>query len=126
MMKQRGSGRLGCLVVVLLFITFFFLSYKVGPVFLYKVNFKDDLERIVSRAGAENWSDRAILEHIIAAGRAETFELTGEDIEIRRAARFEQTGRLRVIVIYRRAVELPGYIYIFHFKSEAEGLMGRL
>lgn len=126
MMSQRGSGRLGCLVVILLLGTFFFSSYKIGPVLLYKVNFQDDLERIVSRAGAENWSDRAIIEHILAAGRVETFELTPDDIEIQRASRFEQAGRLRVRVIYRRPVELPGYVYIMHFKSESEGLIGRL
>jgi hypothetical protein len=122
----RGNGKLGCLLTLLVLAVALFLTYKIGPVYFDKINFEDDLARIVNRAGAENWRDQPIRDQVLATARGMNFEIARNEVRINRIGRFQSASRLRVVVVYRRTVSFPGYTHVFRFESEAVALMGRL
>ena len=124
--NARGNGKLGCLLILLVLAVALFLTTKIGPVYFDKINFEDDLARIVNRAGSENWRDQPIREQILTTARGMNFEIGRDDVKINRIGRFQSASRLRVVVVYRRTVSFPGYTHVFRFESEAVALMGRL
>lgn len=103
-----------------------FLAVKIIPVYMDKINFEDDVTRIVNKAGAENWADQPIRTQIMRTARTLDFELNQNDIRIERAGRFQSASRLRVGIKFRRPVRFPGYGYVFEFDTEFEALIGRL
>lgn len=123
---ETGEGRAGCLIMLLVLGLAVYLCLQIVPVYLNKIDFEEDLDRIASKAGSENWNDELIRERVEAAARVRNFELQEGDIEIRRANPFDETPRFRIIVNYRKGVQLPGYLYLFEFKSESSSLVMRL
>lgn len=126
MRHDAGMGRFGFLVATSFLVLLVFGAYKAGPVYLDKINFEDDLMQIATKAGAEDWAERTIREHIIKAGRAEKFLLTRDDVEISRTPRGQAAPKLYITVKYSRSVEFPGYVHVFRFTSEVSSLIGRL
>jgi hypothetical protein len=126
MRSQAGVGRFGCLVTAIVFVIALFLCFKVLPLYLDKINLGDEMAQIVNRAGAEDWKDRTIREHLMSTVRGEGFEISPKDIEIVRGAPGKIGRTLLVKVSYRRAVDFPGYIHVFELKSEMSALMGSL
>ena len=124
--SERGSGKPGCLFTLLVVAAVIFLSIKIIPVFIAKVNFEDDLTSITSKAGVYSWSERAIIKEINTAAEAYGFETSKEGIEINRRNKFQQTPRIIILVKYSKTVEFPGYTHIFKFESTTTGLIGRL
>lgn len=125
-MNQRGSGKLGCLMMALIAIVFVFISYRVIPVYLDKVAFEDDIDRIVSKAGASNMSDHAIREQIEQSANVRGFQVGPEDIRIARSSPFHAVPELQIEVYYARVVEFPGYIHTFRFDKQVSTFIGRL
>jgi hypothetical protein len=124
--NNRGESRAGCLFMLLLVLVSLFLAYKVAPVYMDKINFEDEMARIVNRAGAENWRDRTIRDQIVTSARGFGFAIDKKKIKVDRAGRFQSASRLHVTMTYRRPVDFPGYRYVFTFESEATALIGRL
>lgn len=124
--NNRGESKAGCLLMLLLVVVSLFLAYKIAPVYMDKINFEDEMTRIVNRAGAENWNDKAIRDQIVTSARGYGFAIDNKQIKVDRAGRFQSASRLHVTATYRRAVEFPGYSRVFHFDSEATALIGRL
>jgi len=112
--------------MLLLLVVAIFLVVKISPVFVDRVSFTEDLERIVNRAGSENWKDVSIRQHIQESARALEFELSPKDIQIERIGRFQSASRMKVSVKIRRSVEFPGYVHLFEFQVETTSLIGRL
>ncbi len=124
--NNRGESKFGCVVVTLVLAVSLFLTYKIGPVYFDKVNFEDEVIRIVNRAGAENWKDRTIREQIMSTARTLGFEMSREKIKVDRLGRFQSASRLKVTITFGRLVEFPGYQHFFQFESEFTALIGRL
>lgn len=124
--RRAGEGRAGCLAATLLLISAVYIFSRAVPVYLAKIEFEENLARIASRAGAENWRDRRIVEQVLEAARVQNFEVSGEDVRVRRTALFEVTPRLIIEVSYRRSVEFPGYVHVFEFQSRVSSIIGRL
>jgi hypothetical protein len=124
--KMKGAGRAGCVVMVLVLAIVGYLAIKITPVYMDKVNFEDDVTRIVNRAGSDNWKDPTIKQQILRTATGLNFDLDQGDIRIERAGRFQSASRLRVTVKYRRPLEFPGYTHQFEFESHFEALIGRL
>ncbi len=124
--NNHGESRAGCLFMLLLVLVSLFLAYKVAPVYMDKINFEDEMARIVNRAGAENWRDRAIRDQIVTSARGFGFAIDKNKIKVDRTGRFQSAARLHVTMTYRRPVDFPGYEYVFTFESEATALIGRL
>jgi hypothetical protein len=124
--RSEGEGRLGCLVVVLLLTGFVYLAFLSVPVYLDKMNFEEDLGRIASQAGAQNWSNQAIEERVMSLARAREFQVSPEDIRVQRNLPFQEARSLRLEVNFRRAIDFPGYSHTFEFNSKASSFIGRL
>ncbi len=124
--SERGAGRIGCLVSLVLILVFLFLSFKVAPVYLDKLDFEDGLARIASRAGVESWPPKTVKERVIDLARSKDFEVTPEDVQVTAPLRFQPVPEIKIDVRYRRQVELPGYVHVFHFESKASSFVGRL
>jgi biopolymer transport protein ExbB/TolQ len=124
--RSQGEGRVGCLVVALLMIGFVYLAFLSIPVYLDKMDFEEDLGRIASRAGAENWSNQVIEEKVLALARVREFHVAPEDINVQRNLPFQEARSLKLEVNFRRAVALPGYNHTFEFNSKASSFIGRL
>lgn len=124
--NNRGESRAGCLSMLLLVLVSLFLAYKVAPVYMDKINFEDEMARIVNRAGAENWQDRIIRDQIVTSARGFGFAIEKNKIKVDRTGRFQSASRLHVTMTYERPVDFPGYHYVFAFESEATALIGRL
>ena len=124
--NQRGSTRLGCLITIFVLLLVGGVGYKVGPVYLDKIAFEDELAAIVNKAGAAAWGDKTIVEHVVSSARSNNFQVDRRSIKIEKASRFQTASRLVVTVQLNRTVGIPGYAYTFHFTSQATGLLGRL
>lgn len=124
--REKGSGRLGCLVVAALLVAAGYLTVQIGPVYLNRIDFEEELTRITGKAGAEGWSQRFIREQVQLAATARGFETTPRDVIVEQSPRSAPTPRVRIRVAYRKAVHLPGYTHVFEFESEASSIIGRL
>jgi hypothetical protein len=102
------------------------IGYKLGPVYLSRMNLEDDLTRIVNQAGANHWQDQVIREHIVAAVQAQGFRVVRRSIKIVRGTQFRSASRIRVTVPYSREITLPGYVHALEFVFEGTALVGRL
>ncbi len=123
---MKGAGRFGCVLLILVLAVAGYLAVKITPVYMDKINFEDDVTRIVNRAGSDNWKDPTIKQQILRTAAVLNFDLSPGDIRIERAGRFQSASRLRVTVKYRRPLDFPGYTHQFAFESEFEALIGRL
>lgn len=124
--NNRGESRVGCVLMLLLVSVSLFLAYKIAPVYMDKINFEDEMARIVNRAGAENWRDQTIRDQIATSARGFGFAIEKNKIKVDRLGRFQSASRLHVTMTYERPVNFPGYRYVFSFKSDATALIGRL
>ncbi|GAB4128879.1 MAG: hypothetical protein Kow001_23480 [Acidobacteriota bacterium] len=124
--NMKGAGKAGCVVLVLVLAIVGYLAIKIAPVYMDKINFEDDVTRIVNRAGSDNWKDPTIKQQVLRTAAGLNFELDPGDVRIERVGRFQSASRLRVVVKYRRPLEFPGYTHQFEFESHFEALIGRL
>ncbi len=126
-MNQRGSGRAGCLLVLLVTIVFVFLCSKVVPVYLDKYEFEDDLARLAAKAGAAAWANDFLKMQVIEAASAKDFVIAKEDdIEVDRASPYGGIPQVKIKIAYEKTVELPGYEYTFRFHSDVSSFVGSL
>jgi hypothetical protein len=114
--NEKGEGRLGTIVGLVLFVAVILAIWNVGPVFWADYNFKDKLNEI-ARVGRHR-SDEEVMRmvmHEVSENRLEAFVNSRtckiNTMETRRTIRCE----------YDRTVQiLPGFSHTFHFKDEAD------
>jgi hypothetical protein len=126
MRHDAGVGRFGFLMATSFLVILIFGAYKAGPVFLDKISFEDELMEVATKAGAEGWDERTVREHIIKSGRSQKFNLSRDDVKVSKTPRGQAAPKLFITVKYDRAVEFPGYVHVFEFRSEITTLIGRL
>lgn len=124
--NAKGRGNLGCFVTLVLTLIGVYLLFQVGPVYWDKINWEDEFQRIVNRAGVQSWDDEAIRTQVEKSLRSFGFTLEERGLEIERLERFQAAGQLRVRVRFSRPVRFPGYTYVFRFEEEYSALRGRL
>jgi hypothetical protein len=114
--NERGEGRLGTLVGLVLFVGVILAIWNLAPVFWADYNFKDKLNEI-ARVGRHR-SDEDVMRMImreVSENKLEAFINSRtckiSTLETRRTIRCE----------YDRTVQiLPGFNHTFHFKDEAD------
>ena len=121
---ERGAGRLGCLVTLLLAIIFGYLCFKIVPVYVDKMDFDEELARLASQAGSHRYSDEKIQNDIKQLARYKGFLLKDEAIKIERSGRVG--GEIRISTRYEVPVSFPGYSHVFNFESRASSIVGTL
>lgn len=123
---ERGEGKLGCLVVLLLLGVFVFISAKTVPVYLDKLEFEDELARVASKAGVDASETKAVEKKVLAVAASKDFDATPDDVTVVRVAKFGPS-EIRIRVLYRRKVNFVGDLnYVFHFESKVSSFVGRL
>lgn len=123
---ERGEGRFGCLLFLLLLVGFVYVTTKAVPVYLDKIEFEEGVARIASQAGVGNWPDGRIITRVKMLAAAKNFQVAVDNIQIRRPARFQPAGEIRISVGFAREVEFPGYVHRFRFRSDFSSLVGGL
>ena len=125
-MNSRGEGRAGCLFVLLLTVAFVWVCIQVIPVYIAKIDFEEDLGRIVARAGADGWDNEYLLEQVEEAARLRGFQLDEERTRVERTSPFSARPRIKIDVVYRTTAEFPFYTHEFTFEASATSIVGRL
>ncbi|HXK62079.1 MAG TPA: hypothetical protein PLP42_19510 [Acidobacteriota bacterium] len=124
MRAQRGEGRFGCVVTLLLLFVFGLACFRCLPVFLDKMDFEDQLERIASEGGSRGWDAESVKHQIRELAKVKQFEMAPEDLRVLTTGR--PGGELRIDVKYSRTVDLAGYSYTFRFHTQAKSFVGTL
>ena len=57
--NNRGEGKAGCLLMLLLVVISLFLGYKIAPVYMDKINFEDEMARIEAFYDARTYTLKA-------------------------------------------------------------------
>jgi hypothetical protein len=124
MTSQAGEGKLGCLVTIVLLAAFGLICFRTIPVYLDKLDFEDQLERIVSEAGSRGWDPDVVRAQVADLIKNKEFQATPEDLQVMRGA--GRGGDFRINVTYSRTVNFVGYEHTFRFRSEVKSFVGTL
>ena len=124
--RELGNGKIGCLLWILVLGALVFLIIQISPVFVARINFQDDLDKITSRAGASGWSERMIKAEVKKLADDMDFDISDEDILVERRRRYEQAARIEITARISRPVSLPGFYHVFEFECTSTGLIGTL
>lgn len=110
---ERGEGRFGCLVGLVLLLAAGLIAYRMIPVKVKSADLRDTVIDEAKSAGRHG--DKAIRKAILL--KAEQLDLPVEDdnIKIKRANNY-----IRIDVRYTVPVEFPGYTYNWDFRHYYE------
>ncbi len=98
-----------------------YLGYRIVPVYMAQEAFREDLLHLAGRAALDQQDNRTIAQQVVQLGQARQFSIQEENIRIQRIPENLAVG---IVVDYTKTAEFPGgYIYVFHLRSEARGLL---
>ncbi len=124
MTRQTGEGKLGCLVTLVLLVAVGFVLFRTIPVLIDKMDFEDQLDRIVSEAGARNWDAERVRSQVVEVAKNKEFSFNPDELIVRRSG--GRGGDLRIKISYWRPVNFVGYIYTFRFEADVKSFVGTL
>lgn len=110
--NQRGEGKLGCVMGLLILAAAVFVAYKVIPVRVRATEFRDAVHDNARSAGT--MSQDAIRSALAYKAVQLKLPIKEQDIQIQRTS-----DSVSVKVEYTVPVEFPGYTYNWAFKVEA-------
>ena len=115
--NERGEGRLGSIIGLLILVSVVYAAWNLIPVFFNNYNFGDKVTELARAPKYSHSDDRIETELIKAAQENHLENFIGP-----RTCKINTLEVRRVIVCeYDRTVEvLPGVKHKFHFKSEAD------
>lgn len=125
--SQRGNGRVGCLVTILVATLFGFLCINIVPVYISKLEFEEEMSRLVSRAGSRQLSVRSVEKNVARSASVFDFEIDPKTLRVsQRGGGYARPPELRVEVTYFRVVDLVGYKHRFQFRYKGSSFVGAL
>ena len=110
---RRGASRLGCLVGVLLLVTFVYFGVNIGEVFIRHYRFRDAMEQ--EARFAQTRDDDTIQKHLAAFADSLGLPEAAGRVVVRRSA-----NRIALSSNYTVTVELPLFVREFHFSPRVE------
>jgi cytoskeletal protein RodZ len=120
-LKKRREKSLSLIVLFMLVAILGYLGYRIVPVYLAQEAFQEDLLHLAGRAALDQQDNRTIAEQVVELGQARQFSIQEENIRIQRVPENPEVG---IVVDYTKTTEFPGgYVYVFHLRSEAQGLL---
>jgi hypothetical protein len=120
-LKKRREKSLSLIVLFMLLAILGYLGYRIVPVYLAQGAFQEDLRYLAGRAALDQQDNRTIAEQVVELGQARQFSIQEENIRIQRVPENPEVG---IVVDYTKTAEFPGgYVYVFHLRSEAQGLL---
>ena len=123
---QRGSGRMGCIVFVALVGLTGFIGSKLVPPYLAKVEFAEQLDRVVSRSGATGKTAKQLGLEVERIADFHDFQIVPGSLKSTRKVPVSGPARLHVEVTCYRDIRFPGYRHRFQFTSKASTFVGSL
>ncbi len=120
-LKKRREKLSSLIVLIMLVAILGYLGYRIVPVYLAQEAFQEDLLHLVGRAALDQQDNRTIAQQVVQLGQARQFSIQEENVRIQRIPENPEVG---IVVDYTKTTEFPGgYIYVFHLRSEAQGLL---
>jgi len=120
-LKKRRANFSNLIVLIMLVAILGYLGYRIVPVYMAQEAFQEDLLHLVGRAALDQQDNRTIAEQVVQLGQARQFSIQEENVRIQRIPENLEVG---IVVDYTKTTEFPGgYIYVFHLRSEAQGLL---
>ena len=110
---QRGEGKLGCLIGLVILLIAVMVAYKMVPVKVKAAEMRDAVQDEAKSAGQHN--DATILKSLLFKAQSLDLPVTEKDVTINRSG-----GEIRVEVDYTVPVKFPGYVYQWHFHHRTE------
>ena len=110
---ERGEGRFGCLVGLVLLLLAGLIAYRMIPVKVKTADLRDTVEDESKSAGRHN--DKVIMANILHKAEQLELPVTKDDVRIKRANSY-----IKIDVKYTVPVEFPGYTYQWEFRHHAE------
>lgn len=111
--RERGEGKMGCLVGLVLLAIAGLAAYRLIPVKVRAAELRDTVIDESKSAGQHN--DKQIQQAILRKAQQLELPVKESDIRVRRSPNF-----IRVEVTYTVPVEFPGYIYNWNFRHYYE------
>jgi predicted membrane protein len=111
--RQRGEGRIGCLIGLVLLLVAILIAYKMIPIKVKSAEMRDIVTDEARAAG--NRSDKQIKAAILHKAESLELPVTDEDIVIDR-----RSGEIKIEVDYVVPVEFPGYTYEWAFHHQVQ------
>lgn len=111
--SERGEGRLGCLVGLILLLVAGLIAYKMIPVKVKSADMRDTVKDYAKSAG--QFRDREIVAAILKKAEQLDLPITEDNVEVTRGG-----GNIKVVVDYEVPIVFPGYTYNWHFNHTAE------
>jgi hypothetical protein len=115
--RERGEGRIGTLIGLLMLGAFGYAVFHVGPVFVADYGFKDKMNEL-ARVNRGTWPDEKIVDLLMKETRDRGLDdvIQRTDIKIHTV----ESSR-RIYCEYDRTVKvLPGWEKTFHFVDDVE------
>ena len=120
-LKKRREKSLSLIVLFMLLAVLGYLGYRIVPVYLAQEAFQEDLLYLAGRAALDQQDNRTIADQVVELGQARQFSIQEENIRIQRIPENPEVG---IVVDYTKTTEFPGgYVYVFHLRSEAQGIL---
>ncbi len=120
-LKKRRANFSYLIVLIMLLAILGYLGYRIVPVYMAQEAFQEDLLHLAGQAVLDLQDNRTIAEQVVQLGRARQFSIQEENVRIQRISENPEVG---ILVDYTKTAEYPGgYIYVFHLRSEAQGLL---
>lgn len=112
-MNQKGEGRLGCVVGILILALACFLAYKLIPAKIQAAEMRDVVQDESRSASGRNTA--SVKKAILARAEELKVPLDAEDCVVTRRGDY-----IRVEIEYTVNIEFPGYVYPKTYKFTAE------
>jgi len=112
---QRGEGKLGCLVGLVILLIAVMVAYKMVPIKVKAAEMRDAVQDEAKSAGLSGHTDAYILKTLLVKAQSLDLPVGEKDIEVARSG-----GDIRVEVDYTVPVKFPGYVYQWHFHHKAQ------
>ena len=111
--RERGEGKLGCLVGVILLLLAALIAYKMIPVKVKAADLRDAIQDEAKSAGQN--TDKQIMAAILRRAQILELPVTEEQVRIDRAV-----NSIKIDVEYTVPVEFPGYTHQWHFRVKTD------
>ena len=119
--KKRRETALNVMVLFMLLAILGYLGYRIVPVYAAQGAFQEGLLDLAGRSGLSQQDNQTIAQQVVHLGQARQLSVQRENVRIQR---FQDRPDVGIVVDYTKTEEFPGgYIYVFYFRSEAQGLL---
>ncbi len=112
--ERRGTGKLGCLVTLMVMAAGVYFAVNVGEVFWNYYVFQDRMRTMAAYASMR--SDGAIRNRLVALADSLDLPESAYNVHVRRVPH-----AIFIWADYSQHIELPGFVYELHFNPQATG-----